>query len=120
MAFGDSLGEIMNAKIDPWLRNPPDFEEVSRAYQQRGLLKSKRARLLRKIDNAEDSAIIENGNPRSNATRFAKLSATKQLRDELAELDAEIELNDSQVKLLEFRRDMYKVANYQLKNTLDL
>lgn len=120
MAFGDTIGDQINAKIDPWLRNPPDYTEVSETYKKRGLLKARKERLLREISRLEDDVVLESDNPRSNTTRIAKLQATKPLRDELAEITAEIEINDSDVKLLEYRRDMFKVANYQLKNTLDL
>lgn len=112
MGFGDSI----NSKLDPWLKNPPDYDDVSQTYKRRGVLKARRERLLREISRAEDTTVLDSSNPRSNATRLAKLEATKLLRDELAEICAEIEINDSDVKLLEFRRDMYKVANYQMKN----
>jgi hypothetical protein len=120
VAFGDSVSETIYNKLDPWLRNPPDYEDVSSTYKERGRLNAQRSKLLREIDRVEDDVVIENNNPRSNATRILKLEATKQLRDQLAELEAKIAINDSEVKLLEYRRDMYKVASYQLKVTMDL
>lgn len=120
MALGDTIGELINGKLDPWLRNPPDYDDVSQAYKKRGVLKARKERLLREISRAEDEVVLDSDNPRSNTTRIAKLEATKRLRDELSEISAEIEINDSDVKLLEYRRDMFKVANYQLKNTHDL
>jgi hypothetical protein len=116
MAFGDSISDALHRKLDPWLSNPPDYDDVSQTYKKRGLLNARRARLVREISRAEDDVVIDSSNPRSNSTRLMKLEATKQLRDELAELEAEIQINDSDVKLLEYRRDMYKVANYQLRN----
>lgn len=120
MALGATIGDQINNKLDPWLRNPPDFDDVSSAYKKRGLLKARKERLLREISRAEDDVVLDSNNPRSNTTRIAKLEATKPLRDELAEICAEIEINDSDVKLLEYRRDMLKIANYQLKNTMDI
>ncbi len=116
MAFGDTVAEALYNKLDPWLRNPPDYEDVATTYKRRGVLKAKRERLLREISRVEDEVVLDSNNPRSNTTRIAKLEATKRLRDELAEISAEIEINDSDVKLLEYRRDMYKVASFQQKN----
>lgn len=116
MAFGETLADIVMSKLDPWLKNPPDYDDVSQAYKQRGILKARKERLLREISRTEDDVVLDSTNPRSNTTRIAKLEATKLLRDELAEISAQIEMNDSAVKLLEYRKDMYKVANYQAKN----
>ncbi len=120
MAFGDSIADTIAHKLDPWLRNPPDFDDVNSAYKRRGLLKAEKERLQRQINRVEDGVVLETDKPRSNTTRIAKLEATKELRDQLAELSAQIEIADNDVKLLEFRLGMYKVASYQQKQAFDL
>lgn len=124
MAFGDTLRDtsrdVMFDKLNPWIKNPPDFDDVTQAYKNRGKLQAKRVRVLGQIESIESSIIAESDKPRSNETRIHKLVATKKLRNELIELDAEIAMNENEVKLLEFRRAMFSAANYQLKNTMDL
>lgn len=120
MAFGETLQDAMFDRLSPWIKNPPDYDDVNTAYKLRGRLSAERAKLNRAIERAEDDVIMDSDKPRSNEVRIRKLLATKELRDQLAELDAQIAINDSEVKLLEYRRDMYKSTNYQLKNTMDL
>lgn len=123
MALGSTLDtahDAMIERLNPWIKNPPDYTDVSEAYKKRGQLLSKRSKLIRQIDYIEDSIVLESDKPRSTETRVAKLTATKDLRDQLADLDADIAIIDNQIKLYEYHKDMYKVANYQLKNVMDL
>lgn len=124
MAFGESLEETahdeMIMRLNPWIRNPPDYSDVHETYKRRGRLLATKAKLLREISYTEDKIALEADRPRSNETKVLKLEATKALKDRLAELESEIAIVDNDVKLLEYRLNMYKVANYQLKNVMDL
>lgn len=124
MAFGDSTdNEIVSAvfkKLDKWLNQPPDYDDVERAYNLRGRLQARRINLLRVIERAEDEAVLEHGKPRSNEARILKMNATKELRDELANLDAELALAENDCKLLEFRKAMFSAAVFRTKIQLDM
>jgi len=121
MALGETL--LVNelaTKLSPWMKNPPDYADVSEAYTKRGELQAKRAKLEREIRRVENNVVLTADRPRSNDTRMLKLEATYLLQDELAELDAQLAIVENRIRLLEFRKEMFKTASYQHKQTYEL
>lgn len=118
MAFGETE-EITTAifkKLDKWINDPPDYDDVEKAYKMRGRLQSTKIALVRDIEAAEDEIVSDEDNkPRSNATRIKKLEATKNLRNKLAEVECQMAENDALCKWLEFRKSMFSAAVFRVK-----
>ncbi len=102
-------------KLDPWLRNPPDYYETKQAYMKLGQCKALIKRKEREISRAEELITAEIDRPRSNEAKVAKLKATATMKDELAELEAEFAVVESEVKALEFMKSMFSSAMYRMK-----
>jgi hypothetical protein len=125
MSFGSTLEPdnqiaMMEKVLNKWLKNPPDYDDVHRAYKKRGELQSRRIKVVRDINRIEDDVAAESDKPRSNDTRQRKLTATRQLKDDLAEVEADIAIHDNDVKFIEYRKDMYKSATWHLKQLMEM
>ena len=108
-------------KLDPWLNNVPDFDDVKQAYQSRGKLQSERTATLRNIESIEEEILTDEKNkPRSNETRIRKLKATQELRDYLTDIEMQLATVENECKLLEFRKSMFSAACYRMKIQWDL
>lgn len=109
----------LQSRLEPWLNDIPDYFDVRDAYTEQGRLKARIRRVSRDIERKEDEVSIEVDKPRSNEAKIAKLRATSVMKDELAELEAELAVVDSSVKLLEYRLKMYNASNYRTRIQLD-
>lgn len=122
--FGQTLDEnkldMLRKTLSIWLQNPPDYFDMSAAYKRRGNLQADRVRLLRKITAVEEEVTATIDRPRSNDAKKLKLESTKELKDDLAELEADLAIVDNEIKALEYMKDMYRNASYQLKQQQDL
>ena len=79
----------MEKNLNQWIENLPDYYECRETVNKLAALDKAIIRKKREIKRAEDLITIEHDQPRSNATRIAKIQATSILEDELAELEAE-------------------------------
>lgn len=113
------FGTQLQAKLEPWVNNPPDYTEMKVAYLAQGRLNSAIRLKKREIDKAEDMVTGEQDRPRSNDAKKAKLLATSTLKDELAQLEAELAVVDSEIKALEFMKVMFNAANYRTRLSMD-
>lgn len=123
MAFGDTSDEISAAlfkKLTPWLYDIVDFHDVEQAYKLKGQLEAREITLKHEIDRVEKETVLEHGQPRSNEARKLKLGASKELRDQLTQIEADLKIVENQCKWMEFRRDMLKSAIYRTKVQFDL
>lgn len=111
----DSPDSILLKKLDPWANNPPSYYEMKEAYDSYGKLKAAIKRKERDISRAEESVTAEIDRPRSNEAKKAKLIATATMKDDLAELEAEFAIVESEVKALEFLKTMFQAATYRTK-----
>ena len=121
MGFGDTLsaGDITRNKLNKWLNNPPDFDDVYQSYKRLGMLKSLIRTKQRAIEDKEDMIGAESDKPRSNDTKLLKLHATKELRDELAAFESEMLELEQHVKWLEYQKTMYNAASFQSRQLYD-
>lgn len=129
MGFGDTVNETVNEHnratmvesiLQAWLANPPSHADMVEIYRQRGQLKAQQVRLERAIERAEEDVTAESAQPRGNEAKRQRIQATADLRDQLASVEAGLIMIESEVKILEFARDMIRTANYQLKHMYDL
>lgn len=120
--FGDTeLKDAVINKLDKWINNFPDYDDVEKAYKQRGILQGRKVAILRDIENIEDEILSDEENkPRSNSTRIKKLEATKGHRDTLAAVEQLIAENDALCKWLEFKKSMFSSAMYRVKMQMDI
>lgn len=102
-------------KLEPWMNNPPDYDEMVRLYKEKGRLGASIKRKQREITRAEELVTAEIDRPRSNDAKKAKLNATASLKDELAEMEAELEIIDAEVKAIEFMKTMFTSSNFRSK-----
>ncbi len=112
--------QTLEERLDPWLKNPPDYYDVTESYRVKGLLESSIKLKEREIARAEELVTIDQDRPRSNEAKKAKLEATSKLKDELAELQSQHAIIDSEVKALEFRLKMFSAATYSTKVRFDI
>jgi seryl-tRNA synthetase len=107
--------DILRKKLEPWINNPPEYSTMIETYKALGRIKAAIARKKREIERAEELVTVEIDKPRSNEAKKAKLSATADLKDELSELEAELEVIDAEVKALEFMKVMFNASNYRTR-----
>jgi predicted nucleic acid-binding Zn-ribbon protein len=115
MAFGDKTRDPIIEKLDPFLNNVPDYDEVKALYKKQGRLKSSIRLLQREIQRTEEEVNRQYDKPRSNDTRRVKDNATSHLNDKLAELEAELAIIDSDVKAMEYFKSMFQAAVFRAK-----
>lgn len=111
--------QVLAQKLNPWLNQPPDYYDTEQSYKELGRLQAAVKLKHREITRAEETVINEQDKPRSNDARKAKLSATSELKDQLAELEAELAIADAAIKLLEFQKSMFSSAIYRTKMAND-
>jgi len=119
---GDDLSveDVLLRNLEPWINNPPSYHEMRQMYAEYGRLRAAIRRKQREIDRAEEAVVAEADRPRSNDAKKAKLAATSTLKDELAELEAQLAIVESEVKALEFMKTMFNAANYRTRLTVDI
>lgn len=115
-----SVEEVLLARLEPWINNPPDYFEMREIYTKYGKLKADIRRKQREIDRAEEEVMRMVDRPRSNEAKLMKNNSTSHLRDQLAELEAELAIVESEVKALEFMKTMFNAANFRTRLTVDL
>jgi len=115
MAFGDKAKDPILEKLDPFLNNVPDYDEVKALYKRQGKLKSDIRLLQRQIAKAieEIDRIVEK--PRSNDAKIMKANAASHLEDKLAELEAALAIVDADVKAMEYFKSMFSAAVFRAK-----
>lgn len=113
--MSNDVTNALQQKLEVWVNNPPDFDEMHTMYKEFGRLKALIKRKEREITRVEDGITAEIDKPRSNEAKKAKLNATTRLKDDLAELEAEYAIIESEVKALEFMRSMFNAANYRMR-----
>lgn len=111
----DNVESLLQQKLEPWMNNPPSYDEMIATYKKYGKINAAIKRKQREISKAEEHITSEIDRPRSNDARKAKLIATATMKDELAELEAELAEVESEVKALEFMRSMFNAANYRTR-----
>lgn len=107
-------------KLVGWYKNPPDFSETELAYKKLGQLNASITKKKREIEAKEEAVTMESDKPTSNAAKQKKLQSTAQLRNELAELQAQKDIQESEVKFIEFRKTMFQSSIYASKVKLEL
>jgi hypothetical protein len=115
-----SLTDVLLHKLEPWANNPPDYHEMQRLYKAYGNFKAAIKRKEREITRIEESITAEIDKPRSNEAKQKKLKATVGLKDDLAELEAEFAIIESEVKALEFLKTMFQAATFRVKQMYDI
>lgn len=125
MSFGSTLDAdnqqaMIERALDKWLKNPPDYDDVYTAYKTRGKLQADRIKVLRDITRIEDDVAAESDKPRSNDTRKLKLERTRQLKDNLALIEADLAIHENDIKFLEYRKAMAQAATWQLKQMMEI
>ncbi len=114
-----NMSAEVTVKLDPWVNAPPDFYDMTETYKQYGRLKAAEVKKKREIDRVEDDVKMEQERPRSNDAKKAMMQATSKLKDELADLQAELAEVESAVKALEFRKVMFNAANFRMRMSYD-
>lgn len=107
-------------KLILWIDNAPDFYDMQATYTAYGKQKATIRKLQRTIDRIEDEIAIEQDKPRSNDAKKAKLTATSSLKDTLAELEADLYILESKVKMLEYQRSMFNAATFRHRMTNEI
>lgn len=102
-------------KLEPWINNPPEYDLMIETYKSLGRIKAAIRRKKRQIEYAEEEVMRQVDRPRSNDARLMKNNSTSHLKDELAELEAELEIIDAEVKALEFMKTMFNASNYRTR-----
>lgn len=117
MAFGESLSasDVIRKKLSTWLDNPPDYFDVKAAYETLGRQRSRVHRKKSDIVAIEDKIKASADKPRSNETKLQIVNDTRDLKDELAVLESDLEEYEAYVKFLEYVKSMYASASYQSK-----
>jgi hypothetical protein len=105
----------MNPNLETWIDNVPDYYDMTTAYNAYGRLKQRLVLKEREIERIEQQIAMEESKPRSNEARALKLSRTSALLDERAEIQAELVMQESYVKALEYRKSMFASAAYTIK-----
>ena len=109
------IENTISKQLEPWVNNPPAYETMIETYKKQGRLKAAIVRLKREIQRIEDQVSVDIDKPRSNEAKKAKLEATAEEKDKLSELEAELEIVDTDVKILEFQKTMFNAANYRMR-----
>lgn len=110
----------MTSRVSDWLENPPDYYDMTNAYQRLGELRARVIKLKREIERVEEQVSIEAERPRSNEARSRRLQATSILKDSLADFEAETAIQETLVKSLEYRKSMYASMAYTTKLRLEV
>lgn len=105
----------MTSNLETWIEQVPDYYDMTAAYSAYGRLKQRLVLKEREIERIEQQIAMEESKPRSNEARALKLSRTSALLDEKAEIYAELVMQESYVKALEYRKSMFASAAYTLK-----
>lgn len=111
----ETVESALHKKLEPWINNPPEYETMIKTYKRQGILKAYIRRKKRDIERQEDTITVMDLKPRSNEAKKAKLDATTSLKDDLADLEAELEVIESEVKALEFMKTMFNASNYRTR-----
>lgn len=109
------IDNTINKQLEPWINNPPAYEDMVDTYKELGRTKAAIIKQKREIQRIEDQVSIDIDKPRSNEAKKAKLEATSVERDVLAELEARLEIIDADVKILEFKKTMFNAANFRMR-----
>lgn len=109
------FGTQLQAKLEPWVNNPPDYTEMKEAYLQQGKLRSAIRLKKREIERTEEQVMREVDRPRSNDAKRIRNNSTTALKDSLAVLEADLEIIESEIKALEFMKNMFSSANYRTR-----
>ena len=110
-----SVESLLHRKLEPWVNNPPEYQTMIDRYKDHGRIKARIVTLKREIEKVEEAISAEIDKPRSNEAKKAKITATSGLKDSLAELEAELEIVDAEIKALEFMKTMFNAANYRMR-----
>jgi hypothetical protein len=111
---------LPKSKLTEWLENVPDYYDMTKAYEKLGTLKSQVIYIKRDIERAEELVSIENDKPRSNEARSRKLQATSVLKDNLAQVEGNLAIQEALVKSFEYRKSMFASAAYTAKIRLEV
>lgn len=103
----------ITSKLEPWLNNIPDYEDMQIMYRSYGKTKAAITRIKRQIQKKEDLVAIDSDKPRSNEAKKAKINATSEMLDTLTELEAELCELEAEIKILEFVKTMFNGATYR-------
>lgn len=101
--------------LDTWVKNAPDYYDVTRAYAAYGRLRQLIIQKEREIERVSETISVEEDKPRSNGARAKKIERSAALLDDLAELKAEFAALEAYVKTLEFQKSMFASAAYTIK-----
>lgn len=110
----------MTSRAIDWLENPPDYYDMTTAYQRLGELRAQVIKLKREIERIEEQVSIAEERPRSNEARSRRLQATSILKDSLADTEAETAIQEAVIKSLEYRKSMYASVAYTTKLRLEV
>lgn len=80
---------MMDEKLKGWLTNLPDFYKTRELFNKLGELDYEIILLKRQIEEIEEQVIITMDKPRSNETRIARIVRTQELKNKLAQLEAD-------------------------------
>lgn len=105
----------MSDTLDEWVKNAPDYYDMTRAYAALGRFRGLVLQKERELDRISEQVALEEDKPRSNAARARKIELSSTLLDELTELKVELASLEAYVKALEFRKSMFASAAYTIK-----
>lgn len=112
----ETVDSVLARKLEPWINNPPEYDTMIETYKRQGRLKALIVRKKREIDRTiEELSRTHDFKPRSNDAKLIKDNSTSHLRDDLADLEAELEVVESTVKALEFMKTMFNASNYRTR-----
>lgn len=120
MAFGTKATEMVESqaiivkKYTDWVENIPEFYETQALFMQLAEYKKLARQLRKEIKQKEDQVITEQDKPRSNEAKIAKIEATKELTDQLADIEAELEKLEVLARFVEIQKTMFQQSSYQI------
>jgi hypothetical protein len=79
----------MNENVKQWILQLPDYYKTKETFERLAELDAQIILLKREIEKAEDLIVLGDDKPRSNEARKAKILATSDMKDHLAQLEAE-------------------------------
>jgi uncharacterized protein (DUF3084 family) len=103
-----------------WQKNPPDYHDVCKAFDDLGNVRAQIAIMRREIKKIQEEIDLEIDRPRSNEAKKRKITATSSLEDRLAELEAEEAKAEQRVKKLEYHKAMISNGNWSVKLKNDM
>lgn len=112
--------QVIEDRLNSWLENPPDYYTVVNAFDTLGNLRKQARVLRRQITEIEDKLTIDADKPRGAEVKKQIIIHTQDLQEELATIEAEIEVYDVRVKKLEYIRHMYASSTFALKAKTDM